>query len=341
MKNMNKKKVSIIITTYNSIKWIEKTIEKIKNQTMSDIEIIIVDDYSSDGTREKLFELCQSDNRINIILNKENIGAGASRNIGFKNSSCDYVMFLDDDDIYNYRMVEISYNNIIQYDADLLVYRSNGLDFHSKNEIETMWTINIKNIKEKQCFGIYDIEGNIFKSLIWWAWDKIFKREIIIRNLIEFQNIKSANDMFFVIKYTLNCKKIVYINDILITHTYNRSGSISNSRNKFYIGAMESLKAVYGIVKNDEIMLYNFKNYVISYLDWYIKTISGNGFLSLFYLSKEFIIEIKISENDIIDNDDKIFTRNILNLNHLDFLFYLKDRFMLEANTLRACLESR
>ena len=91
-------KVSVIIPVYNTEKYLEKCLDSVCNQTLSDIEIICVDDCSTDNSLNILKEYAQKDNRIKLIEFKENKGAAAARNEGIKAATGEYIGFIDSDD---------------------------------------------------------------------------------------------------------------------------------------------------------------------------------------------------------------------------------------------------
>jgi teichuronic acid biosynthesis glycosyltransferase TuaG len=93
-------KVSIITPTFNSAKFLEKTADSVFNQTFSDWEWVIVDDLSTDNTREILNKLQNKDSRVKCFLSEQNLGSGPARNKAIENASGEYIAFLDSDDIW-------------------------------------------------------------------------------------------------------------------------------------------------------------------------------------------------------------------------------------------------
>ena len=98
---MTNPKISVILSAYNEEKFIRKAIESVSNQTLEDIEIIIINDGSTDNTLDIINSYADKDNRI-VVIDQENIGLGASRNKGMKIARGEYVTFLDADDWFNY-----------------------------------------------------------------------------------------------------------------------------------------------------------------------------------------------------------------------------------------------
>lgn len=110
--------ITIIITAYNVSKTIAKAIQSCLDQTHSDLEILVINDCSSDNTLEVIQSI--NDDRIRIINNTQNIWAGMSRRIGTKEAKGEYTVFLDGDDYLDKNYVEILYNLAKKYNADVV-----------------------------------------------------------------------------------------------------------------------------------------------------------------------------------------------------------------------------
>lgn len=110
--------VSIVITAYNVGEWIEKSIASACGQSYKEVEIIVVEDCSTDDTRERISHIC--DRRVKILYNSSNIGAGASRRKGIEAAKGEYIMLLDGDDWIENDFVETLYRKAIEYDADIV-----------------------------------------------------------------------------------------------------------------------------------------------------------------------------------------------------------------------------
>ena len=111
-------KVSVIVAAYNIQDYIVKCLESIENQTYKNLEVIIVDDGSSDNTGKLAEEFAENDNRF-IIIHKENGGVSSARNRGIDIASGDFIGFVDGDDTIEVDMYEMLVNNAIKYDADI------------------------------------------------------------------------------------------------------------------------------------------------------------------------------------------------------------------------------
>lgn len=115
-------KVSVIIPVYNVEEYLVKCLESVVNQTLQDIEIICVNDGSTDNSYEILKQYAKLDKRI-ILVDKENEGASAARNTGMQYSRSEYILFLDSDDRLQPETCEVVYNTAITDKSDLVVFK--------------------------------------------------------------------------------------------------------------------------------------------------------------------------------------------------------------------------
>lgn len=209
-------KVSIILPVFNAEKYIKTTVQSVLNQTLKDIELIIVDDGSTDNS----FQICQKMQQLDdrIILKKiENKGVSNARNYGIELARGKYLMFIDADDEYNNKIVEKMTRSI--EDADLSVCNFMYLKNNGK--------IFFKDIKNKCNFDetskmICFLQRNNLFNVVW---NKIYKREVIINNDIKFNlEISIAEDLEFNLKYIENIKKINFINELLYIYRVSETG---------------------------------------------------------------------------------------------------------------------
>jgi len=216
---MNKVKsdlITVIIPAYNAEKYISKTIESVLNQTYNNIEIIIIDDGSTDKTASivKSYE-----NKVKYIY-QENSGVSSARNNGIALAKGNYIAFLDSDDYVLPKMYEKLLESATSNDADIVI--CNVLLENS---------FGVKKIAFKKLNFIADLSkaSNLkkaFKSIGNSSWNKLFKRELISN--IKFPNIKRGEDALFVLEAMLNSSKIVFIPDALYVYFQNNQ-SVTNS----------------------------------------------------------------------------------------------------------------
>ena len=332
----SKYKVSVIITTYNSESYIKKTFDLLINQSFSDFEIICVNDCSTDNTGLLLSCYDQMYDDVRVINNAENRGAGYSRNVGMNAARGEYIIFLDDDDVYNPEMLEKAYNAASQRQADILFFGSE--EFDCVTQIQFKHSARIFTIfPDRLTFSAEDIDKDVLRVAQWRCWDRMFRRDYVIQTGITFQEMPSTNDFYFSAGTFLKCKKISYITDSLITYARNRSGSTTDSRNKTYVCsvlAVEKFKEF--LYENNIYDKYrcDYINFVLSFFLWYIESIRGDNFLKLYNLLKECLIRLSITQDDIYNDSEKKFFHEIISLDGVSYLRLLKENFYQEKENL-------
>ena len=207
--------VSVIINVYNSEKYIRKCLDSVLNQTYKDLEIVIVNDGSTDNT----LAICESykDDRI-IIINQENRGLAFSRNVGIENSKGEYLYFIDSDDFIERDTIQYLYDLCKKYNVE--ISSCNQLDIYSYDVSAPKINEHIEVISNKEM---------IRKILLWEdrteaIWNKLIKRELF--NNLRFED-RIINDIAFTYKIAMTTDKIAYSN--LVKYYYLRhKGSVSD-----------------------------------------------------------------------------------------------------------------
>ena len=277
--------ISVIIPIYNCEKYIKECLSSLIKQTFKNFEIICINDGSNDDTLKILKKFEAKDERINIF-NQNNSGPGIARNVGMKKSKGEYLMFLDSDDIFKKTMLEELYIKIKENDSDIVICNSQNFEKKKwwKKFYEKNYLINDNIIKQKT-FSSLDIEKDFFNLFIWWPWDKLFKRKYIENLGIEYQNLKSSEDLFFVAASVIAAKKISYLDKILINHRIGIKNSVSNSRQKSWDNFYYALKGLKKFIKEKGLykrFKQDFINYVASFSIWQLENINGISFELLY-----------------------------------------------------------
>ena len=183
-------KVSLIIPVYNQAQYIKRIYSNILNQTLKDIEIVFVDDLSTDDSSSIIKELMEEDKRIVYIKNEENKGAFYSRNNGVLNARGEYVLLVDIDDFLLNDILVKSYETAKLYNLDILQFYVIAGDI-KKN---IFWNV----LKFKSGIRRYeDVKEVFFKGTTRNTWDKFVKRKVFIKS-INFMNNKFKNETYVV-----------------------------------------------------------------------------------------------------------------------------------------------
>lgn len=223
--------ISVIVPVHNAEKYINYCIASIKNQSFSNIELILVDDCSTDNTRNIIESNIKDNVRLNNIIylkNKKNMGAGYSRNRGLDVANGKYLVFLDADDFFCVDMIEKLYLKAEETCADIVICNCYLFDDNSKHSKKYDITWKCPDIYN-HIFKLEDIKEFAFQYIHEIAWNKMFRHEFIKKNKIRFQNQFNANDQFFVFASTLVAKRIVKIDEYLLYYRTGTENQLSKS----------------------------------------------------------------------------------------------------------------
>lgn len=219
--------VSIIIPVYNVKKYLVKCVESVIKQTYSDLQIILVDDGSTDGCSFICDELSYQDSRIEVI-HKVNGGLSSARNAGLRAVKGQYIYFLDADDYIEPQLVEICVNTIVSQECDAVVFNFVFEDEFGNVIFKSHFrrnTYQLATKKEKMQFIAYvQIERD---NGGWNAWNRFYKADILLNNQIYFpdNNEIFAEDLAHAMRVCLYLNNLCVIPDSLY-HYISRSDSI-------------------------------------------------------------------------------------------------------------------
>jgi glycosyltransferase involved in cell wall biosynthesis len=297
---MTKPKVSIIIPVYNVSKYLRKCLDSVINQTLKDIEIIVVNDCSPDPLDDEICkEYVKKDNRIKYIKHKKNLGLGGARNTGIKNATAKYIGSVDGDDWVDEDMFEQLYNKITEKDWDVVICGFKRVN--QKGEI--LSSIDFKNNKD-----IVDTKNkNIFTISNPAFWNKLWKKSLYTKNNIYFPNHLYFQDLATTPRIFYYANKITYLNTTPYNYLWTRKGSVSLTTSQKHI---QDYFKVFNILKdflysNDCFINYrgSFYNQVYSSINFHLTNASNTlnkkefqNYVSLFL--KEFINWYKEDSKD-------------------------------------------
>jgi glycosyltransferase involved in cell wall biosynthesis len=300
--NISKPKISVIIPIYNSEEFIEECLNSLIKQTFKNFEIICINDGSTDNSLKLLKIYEKLDDRIHIFT-QNNSGPAVARNIGMNISKGDYIIFLDSDDIFEDTMIEELFARIYAYNNEIVICNSKNFVIIKGQKIYNQnknYYISNDIIKNKTRFSSFDIKKDFLSLFIWWPWDKIFKKDFIKNLGIEYQNLRTSEDLFFVAAAVIKAKNLSFIDKIFINHRMGVNSSVSNSRNIYWNNFYYALKKLKNFIKENGLykrFKQDFINYVAKFSIWNLETIQGDSFCKLYQkLKNEWWIEFGISK---------------------------------------------
>ena len=223
---MEKELISVIVPVYNAEKYLQKCLDSILEQTYKNLEIIIINDGSTDNSGQICQEYEKQDDRI-VYIEKENSGVSDTRNAGMDRMTGPYVTFVDSDDWLEPNYVKFLYEKLIEHQADIVV--GNYTSFNESNSVfyfHTSADYYEKVYDNKSVIPcLYDAK-ELLKSALIVPWGKIYKKEIIAN--FRFPIDRIGEDALFNLKALLGSKKVVYVNKSAYIYRV-REGSLSNT----------------------------------------------------------------------------------------------------------------
>ena len=292
---MENYKVSVIVAAYNIQDYIVKCLESIANQTYKNLEVIVVDDGSSDNTGKLADEFAENDKRF-IVIHKENGGVSSARNRGIDIASGDFIGFVDGDDTIEVDMYEMLVNNSIKYDADISHCGYKVIE----NNKETLFYGTEKLIIQDRKKGLIDLfEGSLIEPSLC---NKIFKSNIVGDIRLD-ESIKINEDLYFNVLLFDKSKKSVFEDKSKYIYI-KREGSATTSSLNDMRRITDPLKVydmIVDLCKNDTDILPYAKKMQLEINIYNLLTLEKNTELKK--LKNQIRYYIKLSENEVKNNN--------------------------------------
>lgn len=249
--------ISIIVPIYNVEKYLDKCIQSIINQTYKNIEIILVDDGSTDNSGKICDKYIVFDNRVKVIHQK-NCGVSASRNTGFEISKGKWIAFIDSDDWVEKKYIKTLYDEAIENKADIVISSYNRVSGTKK----------IVDISEEKIF--YNKEEYLLEVLNPQTAMGFCHMKLINRNIakeIKFdEKLKVGEDALYNIELSKNLNKAIKIKKNLYNYRINENSIVKKFDSRYvekYYNAMENIKKyISDTYPGNEIIIQNFYNFV-------------------------------------------------------------------------------
>lgn len=247
--------VSIIIPVYNVEDYLKSCLDSVINQSLNNIEIIVVNDASTDSSKEIIMDYCSKYKEIIFIDKVKNSGLSAARNTGLEVANGEYISFIDSDDWIESDMIEVMYNEAKKANADIALCEM--MYEYESYQVYKNITVNKKYLNREQYIKELLTQQHNIESFVM---VKIYKRSLLLDNNIKFSEyIKYKEDIDFSIRLSFMVDKVVCIQKPFY-HYIQRANSIVHSFKEHYIDDMfvylqkiEQIIETYSLKKN----LYN------------------------------------------------------------------------------------
>jgi len=228
-------KVSVIVPLYNAKKHIEKCIESILGQTYTDLEIIIINDGSTDGSGNIIEERYLSDERV-IYIEQQNGGIAAARNRGIEASSGDFITFMDNDDVIKPEMHKHMVEVITETQADIAICDFN-LTYDDGRKMQANYSKTKNEVLDMQSDGVHTYFA---KCLINprsnnYIWTRMYRADIIKKAGIRFEKVMIGEDTLFNFKLLVHVKKITFVQQAFYSYLQHTKSSLHTTAKCFPI----------------------------------------------------------------------------------------------------------
>lgn len=320
--------ISVIIPVYNVELYLEKCVDSLIEQTYKDIEILLINDGSTDNSYKICQKLKDRDDRIYVINIEKNRGVSYARNIGITMSKGKYLVFVDADDFLNKIMLEILLKNIEENKADISMCDFKKVNDKFRNE-------TIDEIEKSVIFDKNDLLKNLTgtKSFQGFVWNKMYKKDIIDKNNIKFdENIDIYEDMLFNCEYIDKINKGSYVKNKLYYYIQRNSSAYNGDFNNKWYTIFKAHKKILEIYEKNNLKDYIGVKYnlLISNLDFkeklvkFKKTDKDIGCINITELDYKINIILKeILESNYISMSEKI--KIFIKVKNIKLFIFLKN----------------
>lgn len=255
---MSEVKVSVVMPVYNACAYLADALESVINQSLREIEILCVDDGSTDDSYDILETFAGRDDRIRI-LQQQNQFAGVARNNGLKQARGKYVIFWDSDDLFEQTALEKLYQEAERTDAQIVVCGANRYDTVLDEVILTNVYLLQERLPENRPFSRTDMGKYIYNFAANVPWNKLYLREFVEENQLRFEARRQANDTYFVMMAFYYATRISVVEETLINYRIATSTSLTDGASKTPLCACESYEVVLKELENREDFQGDFK----------------------------------------------------------------------------------
>ena len=228
MSKKTKPRISVIVSAFNAEKYIRKCLKSLSGQTMKEIEVICIDDNSTDKTYSIMEEVSRSDPRFVISKNLENIGVSKTRNKGIELAQADLVMFCDADDYYEETMCEELYK-AMQYSPKIdigIAEIAVTYEAHRDMKYSDDYYYSLK------FSGTQKIDDEVILNTDLAPTNKIFKKKILEENDIRFPENLRYEDAYFCVAYFCCSNYAYYVNEKLYQYIRHENSTMSDTWSK-------------------------------------------------------------------------------------------------------------
>ncbi len=237
--------VSVVVPVHNAERHLGECLDSIRRQTLTDIEIILVDDGSTDSSPGILAEFAASDPRAIVLRGPAQGSAGAARNLGLDSATGDYLSFLDADDCFAPTLLAELHRKAVADDADIALSKFQLYHEGSGDYSPADWSLRLEFLPRRRPFAPQEIPDQLFFSVNPAAWNKLFRTSFVRAKGLRFQPLRRTNDACFTFLALARAERITYIDRALVSYRTDNSASLQGTVDRSpleFVDALEGLR---------------------------------------------------------------------------------------------------
>ena len=243
-------KLSIIIPIYNVGDYISECLDSILNQSFKNLEVICVNDGSTDNSLEILNDYKKRDERI-VIIDKANEGSGVARNFGLQIARGEYVYFVDGDDLLTENALQLIVDEADKKQTDILIFGAYSY-YDGKKKKGGYSADKLPKKYLNKVFSSKEIKRSLFKFPST-AWTKLYRREFLLDNNIKFQEIRAGQDQLLFFHSMIKANRIALLAKNLYCYRKNRVGAVTACKKKRNYSPIYVFSAIEKLLKEEEV----------------------------------------------------------------------------------------
>lgn len=241
-------RVTVVIPVFNSETFLCQCLDSVLQQTLQEIEVICIDDCSSDRSAEILAEYQKKDRRISVMHNGENLGAGRCRNLGLERAEGEYLLFLDSDDWLFPGCLGKVWEKARRHKADVLRCRAADYDNETGKSVQSVHN-GLKRVPPFLFNRVTDCRHScgVFAKVCAAPWGGLVRRGFLLKHGIRFNDLICVNDRSFFWETMLKAERVVFARDLILHYRTHVTHSLVGGRLRNFYCHFESYRMVSGL----------------------------------------------------------------------------------------------
>jgi glycosyltransferase involved in cell wall biosynthesis len=268
--------VSVVLPVYNAAPFLDQALLSIRGQTLKDIEIICINDGSTDDSPAILARHAEKDGRVKIVT-QHNQGAGVARNRGLIEAVGEFVWFPDSDDLYHPDLLRKATQCAIANKSDVVVFKSEEIEENTNHRAVIEHALNERFLPlGESTYKPLSRAHCVFQPFNGWAWDKVFRRQLLTKHYLRFQALRTTNDLFLVLTAIVKARRLTVIREVLVQHRSGIQSSLAATRERSWYCCFEALAELrewlilHGLYRRTR---QSFVNFAAALICWNLRTL--------------------------------------------------------------------